>query len=121
MMGLKLTCQAWGADEIFSDYGFNGQKGYEHSNFGGLFPEDLSTIFPWNSFYGSSMETFLATAEYVSGSYGLETRYPYLDKEVVQEFLSLHQDLKNSAYKSVLDHYLKLNNFPFQKGFKTGF
>ena len=110
-----------GADELFSDYGFGGTKKYSHSNFGGLFPDDLSTIFPWASFYGSSQETYIAKEEHVAGSFGLETRYPYLDKYVVHEFLSLAPKLKNSKYKSVLYNYLTENNYPFCENEKIGF
>lgn len=119
--GKKIYLSGMGADEIFSDYGFNGQKIYPHSNFGGKFPEDLSTIFPWNSFYGSSMESYLTKEEYVAGAYGIETRYPFLDRAVVQEFLWIKTELKNSAYKSVLDNYLKLNNYPYIQNQKIGF
>ncbi len=119
--GRKVYLSGGGADEIFSDYGFNGKKYFNHSNFGGLFPDDLSTIFPWNSFYGSSMESYLAKEEYVAGAHGLEARYPYLDKYVVQEFLSLHVDRKNSIYKNVVDNYLIHHNFPFCRGEKKGF
>jgi asparagine synthetase B (glutamine-hydrolysing) len=118
--GRRIYLSGMGADEIFSDYGFNGEKKFRHSNFGGLFPDDLSTIFPWNSFYESTMESYLAKEEYVAGSYGLEARYPFLDKAVVQEFLNLTAALKNSAYKSVLHHYLTINNFPFESGAKRG-
>ena len=119
--GHKIYLSGSGSDEIFSDYGFNGEKKFLHSNFGGLFPEDLSTIFPWASFYGSTMVSYLAKEEYVAGSYGIETRYPYLDKYVVQEFLSLKHTLKNSKYKSVLDEYLTRSNYPFEKNIKRGF
>ena len=119
--GHKIYLSGSGSDEIFSDYGFNGEKKFLHSNFGGLFPEDLSTIFPWASFYGSTMVSYLAKEEYVAGSYGIETRYPYLDKYVVQEFLSLTHTLKNSKYKSVLDEYLTRFNYPFEKNMKRGF
>lgn len=119
--GKKVYLSGSGSDEIFSDYGFDGIKKYPHSNFGGLFPEDLSTIFPWASFYGSTMLSYLAKEEYVAGSYGIETRYPYLDKYVVQEFLWLNVNLKNSNYKSVLDNYLKLNDYPFEANVKIGF
>lgn len=119
--GYKIYLSGQGADEIFSDYGFGGKKIFVHSNFGGLFPEDLSTIFPWPSFYDSSQLSYLMKEEAVAGSYGLEARYPYLDKDVVQEFLWLSHTLKNKWYKSVLHNYLTTNNFPFAEGVKIGF
>ena len=118
---IKIYLSGQGADELFSDYGHGGHKIYNHSNFGGLYPDDLTTIFPWNSFYGSSMESYLAKEEYVSGAYGIEGRYPFLDRAVVQEFLWLTAELKNSAYKSVLDNYLKLHGYPYVSNQKLGF
>ena len=117
----RLYLTGMGADEIFADYGFGGIKKTQHSNFGGLFPDDLSTIFPWASFYYSTMESYLAKEEYVAGLHGLEARYPFLDRDVVQEFLWLTPELKNSQYKSVLDNYFVQNNFPFSRGEKKGF
>jgi asparagine synthetase B (glutamine-hydrolysing) len=117
----RLYLTGMGADEIFSDYGFGGIKKTQHSNFGGLFPDDLSTIFPWGSFYYSTMESYLAKEEYVAGLHGLEARYPFLDKDLVQEFLWLTPELKNSQYKSVLDNYFVENSFPFSRGEKKGF
>ena len=117
----KICLSGSGADEIISDYGFNGRKIYQHSNFGGLFPEDLSTIFPWVSFYGSSMESYLAKDEYVGGSFGIEMRYPYLDTRVVQEFLWLTQNLKNKEYKAPIDYYFKKYDVPYEYGQKRGF
>lgn len=119
--GYKILMSGVGPDEIFSDYGFQGKKYCSHSNFGGLFPDDLTKIFPWNSFYGSSLESYIAKEEYVGGSYGMEVRYPFLDKKVVQEFLWLHQNLKNSIYKAPLDYYININNFPYNKNVKQGF
>ena len=111
----KIILSGQGADEIFSDYGFRGKKFYKHSNFGGLFPENLAEIFPWNSFYKSSMESYLLKDEYIGGLYGIEVRYPFLDRFVVQELLNLKAELKNSNYKSVLYEYLIANNYPFKK------
>lgn len=119
--GYKIHLSGMGGDEIFSDYGFGGQSKYQHSNFGGLFPADLCTIFPWASFYGSTMESYLAKEEYVGGAYGIESRYPFLDKQVVQEFLWLDVKLKNNNYKNVLHDYFNINNFPFAQGQKIGF
>lgn len=117
----KICLSGTGADEIISDYGFNGDKFFPHSNFGGKFPDDLSSIFPWTSFYGSTLESYIAKEEYVGGSFGIEMRYPFLDKDVIQEFLWLSADLKNLAYKAPIDHYFKLYNFPYEKGKKRGF
>jgi asparagine synthetase B (glutamine-hydrolysing) len=117
----KVYLSGQGADEIISDYGFNGQRIYPHSNFGGYFPEKLEDIFPWPSFYGSSQESYLMKEEHVAGSYGIEARYPFLDKRLVQEFLSLSDKLKNYAYKSVLRAYLEKNEYPCKFDEKIGF
>jgi asparagine synthetase B (glutamine-hydrolysing) len=116
----KVVLSGQGPDEIYSDYGFQGNKIYNHSNFGGLFPKDLSSIFPWNSFFGSSMESYIAKEEYVGGAYGIEVRYPFLDKQVIQEFLWLDSNLKNANYKAPLKQYCDLNNYPYFIG-KKGF
>jgi asparagine synthetase B (glutamine-hydrolysing) len=117
----RVYLSGQGADEIFSDYGFLGTPIYEHSNFGGNFPEDLSTIFPWPSFFGSTQAAYLAKEEYVAGSFGLEARYPFLDKNLVQEFLSLSHLLKNFKYKSVLRNLLDKSEYPCAFDEKFGF
>lgn len=117
----KICLSGTGADEIISDYGFNGERFFPHSNFGGKFPNDLSSIFPWNSFYGSTLESYIAKEEYVGGSFGIEMRYPFLDKDVVQEFLWLSCELKNKEYKAPIDFYFNLYNFPYEKKVKRGF
>jgi asparagine synthetase B (glutamine-hydrolysing) len=119
--GCKIYLSGQGADEIISDYGFGGHRLYPHSNFGGLFPEDLSSIFPWPSFYGSSQESYLMKEEHIAGAYGIEGRYPFLDKRVVQEFLSLDCRLKNGHYKSALRAYLETNDYPSVFDVKIGF
>lgn len=118
----RIYLSGQGADEIISDYGFNGNKIYNHSGFGGKFPENLNNFWPWNSFYDGTQIQYLNKEEYIAGHYGIETRYPFLDKYLVQEFLWLHSSLKNSKYKSVLSDYLVSNNFPFAEekiGFNT--
>ncbi len=117
----KIYLSGSGADEIFSDYGFNKIKFYNHSSIGGYFPEDLNKVFPWKNFFGNTQRAYLMKEEYVAGSYGIEGRYPFLDKYVVQEFLWLSYELKNKNYKSPLDNYLTINKFPFEKNQKTGF
>jgi asparagine synthase (glutamine-hydrolysing) len=119
--GCKICLSGSGADEIISDYGYNGTRYFPHSNFGGLFPDDLAPIFPWGSFFNSTMESYLAKEEYVGGSYGIEMRYPFLDKQLVQEFLWLSANFKNNAYKAPLDFYFKQTEFPYEPNQKRGF
>jgi len=119
--GYRIYLSGQGADEIVSDYGWRGRKIYNHSGFGGQFPDDLNGFWPWHSFYDGTQIKYLNKEEYVAGHFGIETRYPFLDKYLVQEFLWLHPNLKNSKYKSTLDEYLTINNFPFEAGEKIGF
>lgn len=119
--GRRIYFSGQGADEIISDYGHGGNKIYYHSEFGGLFPEKLEGFFPWHSFYDGTQIQYLNKEEYVAGHFGIETRYPFLDKDLVQEFLWLSPDLKNKEYKSCLAQYLRVNNFPYSRGEKRGF
>jgi asparagine synthetase B (glutamine-hydrolysing) len=119
--GYRVLFSGQGADEIFSDYGFNGKKYTRHSSFGGLFPDDLNTVFPWPNFFDGTQRAYLDKEEAIAGSYGIETRYPFLDTAVVQEFLSLSPILKNSFYKAPLHAYLKDHEYPFEDGQKIGF
>ena len=118
--GRRIYFSGQGADEIISDYGWNGKKIFKHSGFGGLFPNDLNGFFPWHSFWDGTQIKYLNKEEYVAGHFGIETRYPFLDKDLVQEFLWLTAELKNKKYKSALDEYLQVNNFPYESE-KRGF
>ena len=117
----KIYLSGHGADEIVSDYGFNGKKLKGHSEFGGKFPKDLHGFFPWHKFYDGTQIQFLNKEEYIAGHFGIETRYPFLDNNLVQEFLWLDSKLKNSKYKSCISHYLTNNNFPVALSEKRGF
>ena len=110
----KVYLSGQGADEIMSDY----SKFPAQSELHGKYPEKLS---PWTNFYSSYMESYIMKEEYIAGAYGIETRYPFLDKEVVQEFLWLKPELKNRMYKAPLDYYLTQNDYPFLRNTKHGF
>ena len=118
--GAGVYLSGSGADEIYSDYGFQGKKIYAHSNFGGQYPEHLLGRFPWSSFFGSTQAAYLTKEEMVAGSFGMEARYPFLDVALVQHFLSLHPEIKNAAYKSVIQSYLAAHDFPNAAGQKVG-
>ena len=97
-----------------------GNSNYYGSGQPKYFPKNLKKIFPWKNFYGSSLRNYILKEECVGGAYSFETRYPFLDKQVVQEFLWLNSKLKNSNIKAPLFHYMKKHNYPFHT-IKYGF
>lgn len=103
--GRKVYLSGQGADEIISDYALKPHQ----STFKGKFPDTLTL---WNNFYEGCQYSYLGKEEYVAGSHSIETRYPFLDKYLVQEFLWLSPELKNRYYKAPIYTYLKNNNFP---------
>jgi asparagine synthetase B (glutamine-hydrolysing) len=119
--GHRVLFSGQGADEIISDYGSKGEKFAPHSAFGGNFPHDLKTVFPWRNFFGGVQRAYLDKEEVVAGSWGIETRYPFLDVDVVQEFLWLSSERKNCVYKAPLQAFLTENGYPYEPGVKIGF
>lgn len=107
---IKIVASGQGGDEIYTrrqQYSFgNPNPAY--------FDNNLKNIFPWQNFYYGTQISYLAKEESVGGSFGLETRYPYLDKKLVQEYLNLMPDLKNKYYKSPLTNFLYENNYPYR-------
>ena len=103
-----------GADEIISDYSLYPNQ----STFKGKFPDRL---FVWDNFYEGCQYSYLGKEEYVAGSHAVETRYPFLDKDSVQEFLWLKPELKNKEYKAPIAEYLRREGYPFDEGKKIGF
>lgn len=120
--GCKIFLSGTGCDEIIGDYFVKDNFEFSsNSCFYGKFPEDLRTIYPWKNFFNGTMRQYLTKDEYVIGSLGIEARYPFLDKKLVQEFLNLKQPLKNASYKAPLREILIKNNFPFIENEKRGF
>jgi asparagine synthetase B (glutamine-hydrolysing) len=114
--GVKIILSGQGSDEMMSNiqtYGFKTKNPES-------FPSDISGIFPWGNFYYGSQWSYLMKEECIAGSLGIETRYPFLDRRVVQEYLNLSNDLKNQSYKSPLKDYLSRNYYPFSEE-KIGF
>jgi asparagine synthetase B (glutamine-hydrolysing) len=108
---IKILASGQGADEIMSNIqAYNFGKPNPIS-----FQEDLSKIFPWQNFYLGTQSSYLAREESITGGFGIEGRYPFLDKAVVQEFLWLDSSLKNKTFKSPIVNFLKKYNFPYRR------
>jgi asparagine synthetase B (glutamine-hydrolysing) len=110
----KVCICGQGGDEIISDYSlYPGQ-----STFKGVFPENL---YEWDNFREGMNRIYLNEIEGIAEIYGIECRYPFLDVDVVQEFLWLSRELKNNNYKAPLFEYLTKNKVPFEQNVKRGF
>ena len=109
--GASLSGQ--GADEILSDYA----PWPDQSELKGVFR--IASVVA--EFQPRVPESYLMKEEYAAGAFGIENRYPFLDADVVQEFLSLSADAKNRHYKAPLREYLVRHEFPFEEGAKRGF
>lgn len=107
--GIDIFIAGQGGDEIVSNYIEDG-----------IFFTNLKAQFPWDNFYYGENRLYIDQFEYIGGIYGVEVRYPFLDREFVQEFLHLTLDLKNKFYKSVISEYLNRHNTP-TKTEKVGF
>ena len=134
--GYRIFLSGQGADEIYADYGFNGRdSGGGHSRFGGRWPinmlskingkkfisNDVNDDVIWDSFFKSPQRNYIMKEDCVSGAHGIEGRFPYLDKDVIQEFLWLDVKLKNKEYKSPLCFFLEKYKYPYNKNVKIGF
>lgn len=110
----KVCLSGQGGDEILSDYALFPKQ----STFKGNYPKDL---YEWPNFRGKMQYEYLNEIEDIAALYSIEVRYPFLDIDLVQEFLWLAPELKNKNYKAPLFEYLTRNNVPFNRNVKKGF
>lgn len=117
---IRVPHSGIGADEVMAH---NNYHSCGHGNVN-IFPDNLSHVFPWPNFFNGSMSNYLKGDEYVGGTFSYETRYPFCDKDLIQEFLWLKPELKNNFkntnYKPALSSYLEKENFPYHLN-KCGF
>ena len=110
----KVCISGQAGDEIISDYALYPKQ----STFKGKFPEKL---YEWPNFKEGMNREYLNELEEIAALYGIEVRYPFLDVDLVQEFLWLTAEAKNRFYKAPIRAYLIKNHVPFDEGVKRGF
>ena len=93
-----------GADEVLDNYRTKGMSEFE------IWPDDLSTIFPWTHFYLGSGRRLIDYHETLCLAYGLEKRSIFYDKQLAQEWIHIAADLKNQEHKIFLREYLRKRN-----------
>lgn len=107
--GHLISLSGQGADEVIADY-YNEYANSDMSELKGRWEKATS---PWKNFFGGWNRVFLGGSERIAGLFGIETRYPYLDFAVVQEFLNLHPELKSKLYKAPITNRLMELGFPY--------
>jgi asparagine synthetase B (glutamine-hydrolysing) len=114
----KILLSGVGGDEIYMMKKYDLNYGY--GTLAEDYPENLNDIFPWKSFNGEWLHNYISLMDYIGAGHSLESRFPLLDKNVVQEFLYLKPELKKLYIKSPLYNYIKINNYPINDN-KIGF
>jgi len=106
--GLDICLSGHGADEIYSDYFSPRTKGVSvvNGNYSGWRTK-------WPNFDMGYGRNILGMFDRAAAAAGIETRYPYLDKGAVQNFLWLSDTLKNQYYKQCQHQIMTKRNFPF--------
>lgn len=96
-----------GADEILTDYSTGSMK---MSEIKGNWDNVIS---PWKNLHQGWNAVFLGGTERISGLFGIETRYPFLDRELVQSFINIKPKLKSVTFKGPIAKYFDLIKFPY--------
>tara|TARA_Y100000361_G_scaffold69343_2_gene61211 strand:+ start:2320 stop:3729 length:1410 start_codon:yes stop_codon:yes gene_type:complete len=106
--GHTICLSGHGADEVYSDYNTPRTVGVSvvRGDYAGWRRK-------WPNFDMGYGRNILGMFDRVAGCVGVETRYPYLDRDTVQNFLWLSDELKNRNYKQCLHKAMSLRKFPF--------
>lgn len=108
---IKILASGQGGDEITSN-----QQAYTWGDPNPeYFDDNLESVFPWENFYHGTQSSYLMKEESITGGFGIEGRYPYLDTKVVQEYLNLTPELKNKHFKAPIYNFLVEHNYPVLK------
>jgi asparagine synthetase B (glutamine-hydrolysing) len=104
LFNCNVVLMGSGADEVLDNYRTKGMSEFE------IWPDDLSTIFPWTHFYLGSGRRLIDYHETLCLAYGLEKRSIFYDKQLAQEWIHIAADLKNQEHKIFLREYLRKRN-----------
>jgi asparagine synthetase B (glutamine-hydrolysing) len=105
-MNKKVLLTGQGADEIIDNYIYKFSSRNKYLNMS-YWPENLEEVFPYDHFYEGRQRKLIDMQQYVSLSFGIETRNPFLDKKLTQEWLWLSTSLKNKENKGPIKNFLR--------------
>lgn len=105
----KVLILGTGGDELYNDY--QGQ-GFKQGRTGYAWPEDLRLVWPYHNYHRRLSYNNLRP-DIICGYFGVETRNPLLDIDLVQAWINTRVDLKNSGYKSWMVKYMQEAGYPY--------
>jgi len=117
--GKRIIIGGDGGDDIYSDYGFKGHRMRKQSRFGGHFPSDLDTVWPWIK--DNVFIPYHGRTEKVGGYWGIEYRCPFMSIELIQAWLNTTQQLKNARHKGWMAQYMEDHDYPYASLEKFGY
>jgi len=106
----KIVMTGAGGDEIYND-SHKQKKGHQWTRTNGSFPSSLQLVWPWYK-QNPRLQRSLTRSDFIAGYFGLETRNPLLDVNLVQAWLNTTSTLKNS-YKSWIKAYFDQEKYPY--------
>jgi len=116
--GKRIIIGGDGGDDIYSDYGYHGQRMRRQSRFGGHFPGDLDAVWPWTR--DNVFTPYHNRTEIVGGYHGIEYRCPLMSTALIQAWLNTTQELKNKKYKGWMAQYMTEHDYPYADMEKHG-
>ncbi len=114
--GQLILMSGQGADEIISDY----YNEFSNSRRSCLKGDWTKANKPWVNFNAGWNQVLLGGNERMNGHFGVESRYPFLDRDLIQAFLNLTPELKGKRYKAPITQMLDQLNYPYHD-YKIGF
>lgn len=107
----KILLFGQGGDEIYNDH--HGQRGgFNIGRTNGKWPDALEIVWPWYN-YKNRLRLNNTRPDIICGYFGIESRNPLLDVNLVQAWLNTTSELKNSGYKSWMVRYLDQEKYPY--------
>lgn len=110
--GSVIALSGVGGDEIYSDYGWDGERYRAHSNFGGVWPANFSLVWPYH-ILNQWIDYGLQLTDPIGGMYGIESRFPLIDRRLVQAWINTDHRLKNAKYKGWMQDYMDQYHYPY--------
>jgi asparagine synthetase B (glutamine-hydrolysing) len=105
--GYLIQLSGQGSDEVLTDYCTGSMRMSE------LKGNWRNLTRPWKNLNAGWNAVFLGASERISGLFGIESRYPFLDRVLVQSFIDLKPDLKGRSFKAPIAACFDRADFPY--------